>query len=450
MTYTKYTPYFVCICFLLMSVVFAQDAFSQTRSPVAAQKRITRPMVPLDPITLQAEGVKIRLWGIKQAQTRETPLELKAIEYMEKMIGNEPVSCSIEKNRTKSKSALYARCAVHTNEELGLALLQAGMVVIDRHQTHNSVFASSYEEAQNSARQKRIGVWEFVVAGQGNKLIPVWLEDYMPSLVPLALVFGPFFGLLTIALMTHQGFRNMNRRQAIEFQETREKEDALLRREKLVLASALEGELSENKVKIEAFLTIYHALMNELTAEGATPKYQKGGDLVHKHPALNRTVFEGSISKLSALDMQLASTLSKLYTHIYAEPDYITIDSKAPLQEVTGLVQNTVNATEALIPQIDYALEQLDAMMQKQLGGPEAAAKAAHAAEEQAAEKEASEKAAPKKKKEKKPKAKPPAEDKAESEPAAPATDTADAPPAKSAEKPAEETVLAAPAQNNS
>jgi len=444
MTYTKYTPYFVCICFLLMSVAFAQDAFSQTRSPVAAQKRITRPMIPLDPITLQAEGVKIRLWGIKQAQTRETPLELKAIDYMEKMIGNEPVNCRIEKSRTKS--ALFARCAVHTNEDLGLALLQSGMVVIDRHQTYGSVFASSYEEAQNNARQKRIGVWEFVVEGQGNKLIPVWLEDYMPSLVPLALVFGPFFGLLTIALMAHQGLRNMNRRQAMEFQETREKEDALLRREKLVLASALEGELSENKVKIEAFLTIYHALMNELTAEGATPKYQKGGDLVHKHPALNRTVFEGSISKLSALDMQLASTLSKLYTHIYAEPDYITIDSKAPLQEVTGLVQNTVNATEALIPQIDYALEQLDAMMQKQLGGPEAAAKAAHAAEEQAAEKEATEKEKPKKKQEKKPKAQPPAEAKAESKPAEPAK----APPAKSDEKAAEETVLAAPAQNNS
>lgn len=350
-------------CFILIS----SAVFAQTGTTLSAGQRVVRPMVPLDPVTLQVEGISIRLWGIKAAQTRETPLELRAMDFIEKMINNDVVSCRIEK---VDRGIPYARCTTHSSDEINLALLQNGYAVVDRHQTYGSVFASAYEDAQITARDRRAGVWEFVVAEERDKLIPDWLDPYMSSLVPLSLIFGPLTGLALIALAARQGFRNMIKRQEMEFKETREKEEALLRREKLVLASAIEGELSENKVKIEAFLTIYHDLLKELQDDSVTPKYQRsGGDLIHKHPALNRTVFEGSISKLSALDMQLASTLSKLYAYIHAEPDYITIDSKMAHGEVLALVQKTIQTTEALIPQIDFALEQLSSMIQKQMGG---------------------------------------------------------------------------------
>lgn len=361
----------VAACFTL----FASAVFAQSGSTLSAGQRIVRPMIPLDPVTLQVEGVSIRLWGIKSAQTRETPLELRAMDFIEKMINNDVVSCRIEK---VDRGIPYARCTAHSSDEINLALLQNGFAVVDRHQTYGSVFASAYEDAQNTARDRRAGVWEFTVAEERDKLIPDWLEPYMSSLVPLSLIFGPLTGLALIALAARQGFRNIIKRQEMEFKETREKEEALLRREKLVLASAIEGELSENKVKIEAFLTIYHDLLKELQDDSITPKYQRsGGDLIHKHPALNRTVFEGSISKLSALDMQLASTLSKLYAYIHAEPDYITIDSKMPHSDVLALMQKTIQTTEALIPQIDFALEQLAATIQKQMGGTDEAKKQA-------------------------------------------------------------------------
>jgi len=364
-----------CLVFAVCFAFISSAVFAQTGTSLTAGQRIARPMVPLDPVTLQVEGVGIRLWGIKAAQTRETPLELRAMDFIEKMINNDVVNCRIEK---VERGIPYARCTTHSSDEINLALLQNGFAVVDRHQSYGSVFASAYEDAQNTARERRTGVWEFVVAEDRDKLIPDWLDPYMSSLVPLSLIFGPLIGLALIALAARQGFRNMIKRQELEFKETREKEEALLRREKLVLASAIEGELSENKVKIEAFLTIYYDLLKELQDDSVTPKYQRsGGDLIHKHPALNRTVFEGSISKLSALDMQLASTLAKLYAYIHAEPDYSTIDSKMAHSDVLALMQKTIQTTEALIPQIDFALEQLASMIQKQMGGSEDAKKQA-------------------------------------------------------------------------
>ncbi len=374
-----YTPsklqLIVLLCLIVtFALLTITPALAQKSSNKVISQRIVRPMIPLDTVTLQAEGIKIRLWGIKAAHTSETPLELNALMFVEKIIGNEHVNCKVANINAKEP---VARCLVHTNEDLGLALLQAGYAVVDRHQTYNSVFASSYEDAQTSARIKRVGIWKFASHKETENLIPAWLAPYMPSLVPISLVFGPFFGLLFIALTTKRGFSKIVRRQRIEFNEAREKEDGLLRREKLILASALEGELSENKIKIEAFLTIYQNILNELTEDIETPKYQKGGDLIHKHPSLTRTVFEGSISKLSALDMHMASTLSKLYAHIYAEPDYNTIDPSTPLPDVINMTKQVIKEAEDLAPEIDYAIEQLQETMQQQLETGSAKKKAA-------------------------------------------------------------------------
>ena len=365
---------YIIIITMLVSASFLTIAVAQTKAVASKQdsgiisslpKRIVRPMVPLDPITLQAEGIKIRLWGVKMARTIETPLELHAIDFVEEKIGGEPVNCKIETIRGRVP---YARCTVHTNEDLALALLQEGYVIVDRYQTYNSSFASAYDDAQNIARQKRNGIWKLVVKRETEDLIPEWLSPYMPSLVPISLVFGPITGLILIAFATKRGFSNILKRQLMEFKESRQKEDALLRREKLVLAAALEGELEENKIKLEAFLTIYQSILDELMDEVAPPKYQKGGDLLHTHPALNRTVFEGSINKLSALDMQTASSLSKLYSHIHPEPEYKTIATDTPIEDVKNMVRQTIKEAQALIPQIDYAIEQLKNIMTKELG----------------------------------------------------------------------------------
>ncbi len=357
------------IAIFIIIVFNLNSAYSQNKNKnntiSSTPKRIIRPMSPLDPITLNAEGIKIRLWGVKMARTIETPIELQALDFIEKKIGSEPVSCKIETIKNKTP---YARCTTHTNEDLALALLQAGYVITDRYQTYNSSFASSYDAAQNLAKEKRTGIWKFAIKGNTENLIPDWLAPYMPSLVPLSLVFGPIIGLTLIAAATRRGFNKILKRQLMEFKESRQKEEALFRREKLVLAAALEGELEENKVKLEAFLTIYQNILDELSNSTITPKYKKGGDLLHKHPAMNRTVFEGSINKLSALDMNTASSLSKLYANIYSEPEYETITPNTPLDDVKNKIKQTIRQAQALIPQIDYAIEQLRNTMTEELG----------------------------------------------------------------------------------
>src|SRR5471030_2109721 len=56
-------------------------------SPTAGlPDHIKRQMRAVDPMTLRAEGISLRLWGVKPAQTSETPLELKALDLMDTLI----------------------------------------------------------------------------------------------------------------------------------------------------------------------------------------------------------------------------------------------------------------------------------------------------------------------------------------------------------------------------
>ena len=85
---------FAALVALLMTALFVVPVSAQQRAQATAQAqqaetqqrraasplpdRIIRPMRAVDPITLRAEGVSIRLWGIKPARSGESPLELRA------------------------------------------------------------------------------------------------------------------------------------------------------------------------------------------------------------------------------------------------------------------------------------------------------------------------------------------------------------------------------------
>jgi endonuclease YncB( thermonuclease family) len=336
-------------------------AVPQQPSPAAAVPRqfrefdITRPFRAVDPQTLRAEGLYIHLWGVRPAQTSETPLQLKALDLMDSLIQEQQVTCHVVGG---AMPELVARCATQNNQDLGLELLRAGYAVVDRRQTYDSVFASAYEKAQESARLSSKGVWTYVNqdSQDQNSLIPAWLKPHMNVLLPVALVLFPFGGLMIVALIMWYWLKRMADLQQMEAEQSSRKEEMLQTRERQVLISTLEGELLENKNKIEAFLVIYGDMLRSLQDTTEVPKYQQGGDIVQKHPGFGRTVFESNVNKLSLLDMKLAGLVSKLYSAMPKEQEYINLEPDVSLETAVKLVEKVLKEAEALLAPINTVL----------------------------------------------------------------------------------------------
>lgn len=354
-----------------------EEAMSQQARRAKLPERVKRPMRAVDSMTLRAEGGTIRLWGIKPAQTAETPIELKALDLMDRLINEQQVSCRIMGG---SFIEMVARCTTGQDQDLALELLRNGYVIVDRRQTYNTVFATAYEKEQETARIAGKGVWALVKEdlGKTNEYgIPKWLQPYMSLLLPLALIFGPFGGLLIVGVIMWYWLRRMASTQEREAEQSSRKEATLLNRERHVLISTFEGELTENKNKIEAFLVIYGDMLRGLQGGEEVPKYQQGGDIVQKHPTFGRAVFEANVSKLSLLDIKLAGQISKLYAAMPKEQEYINLEPTVPLETAVKLVEKVLKEAEDLLEPINNVILGLQATAQRRPGGAAAAAPAA-------------------------------------------------------------------------
>lgn len=343
---------------------------------------IRRPMRAIDPMTLRAEGQSIRLWGIRPASTSETPLELKALDLLDGLIQEGQVNCRIIPKES-TWTNIVARCSTSENQDLALELLSTGFVVVDRAQTYGTVVATSYETAQEKARLAGAGVWKLLKTEEkGEGGVPAWLKPHMDFLVPFALIFGPFGGLAVVGLVMWYWLKRMATAQEQDQEQASRKEAMLLTRERQVLVTTLEGELSENKNKIEAFLVIYGDMLRSLQDPNETPKYQQGGDIVQKHPSFSRTVFESNVSKLSLLDIKLAGKVSKLYSGMPKEQEYINLEPGVPLETAVQLVEKVLKDAETLIEPINTVISGLQASLQAKGAGLAAGvAPAAQAAE---------------------------------------------------------------------
>lgn len=352
------------LCALLLSPTFA-SAQSKSVAPAAAEEtlsapgtlrlpeRITRPMVAIDPVTLKAEGIEIRLWGIKSASTSETSLELKALDLIDKTIDGQVVNCKIEGGQLP---VLFGRCVVQGTSDLSLELLNNGLAVRDRRQTYNTAYASAYGQAEELARTNKKGVWKYLAEADKESSVPKWLAPHLELLIPLSLILGPITGFLLVAGVAGFWLRRMSKAQQQEAEATRKKESVLQSRERNVLISTIEGELVENKNKIEAFLVIYGDLLRSLKDTSEQPKYQQVGDIVQKHPSFSKTVFEANVNKLSLLGVRLAGQVSKLYSAMPKEQEYINLEPGVPLDTAVKLVEKVLKEAEDLLAPINAAI----------------------------------------------------------------------------------------------
>jgi hypothetical protein len=332
------------LIFSYLAVVFLMSAPAVLAAD-NEQGKFTRTVMPVNPVTLQAEGLRITLWGIKSAG--DAASDLKALDMMDSMIGSAAVVCRAVGG---TSTDVVARCSDQAGEDLGLELLGHGYVVVDRQQDTSAVPA--YLEAQRSARHGAEGIWRQVVADDKNSGVSPGLQILLGA--------SPLAGLLLIAFMVHYRLKRLETLQLEEQEQAQHKETQLLTRERHVLVSTLEGELAENKNRIEAFLTIYGAMLENLKSKTEKPKYQQGGDIVQKHPSLSKTVYETSVGKFSLLDMKLAAQLSKLYATLPREQEYVNIEPNVPLESAVALVEKVLREAEALVPPITTVIAALE------------------------------------------------------------------------------------------
>ncbi|HRI77652.1 MAG TPA: hypothetical protein PLX33_11795, partial [Alphaproteobacteria bacterium] len=184
-----------------------------------------------------------------------------------------------------------------------------------------------------------------------------WLQSDV--LAPLVIFGGMFLGFLFNALIMLRFMGRFSQSQSSENLQAERKEALLQSRERQVLVTTLEGELTENKNKIEAFLVIYGDLLKTLNDPVQTPKYQQVGDIVQKHPSYSKTVFEANVGKLSLLDIKLAGHLSKLYSAMPKEQEYINLDQNVPLDTAVKLVEKVLQDAEELLGPIAQVVREL-------------------------------------------------------------------------------------------
>lgn len=311
-------------------------------------------MSVIDPMTLKAGDTRVTLWGIRLAETSEAPIELKARDLLDRLTAAGDVTCKVV---IGAPPAVTARCAAATHEDLGMELISHGYAVVNRAQASDGVYAPAYAEAEKAARQNGEGIWRVVDQEKQDNDMPEWLQ--------LLLAWGPMGGLVVVAYILHLRLRRMEILQQEEMEQTRRKESTLLTRERHVLVSMLEGELTENKNRIEAFLTVYGDMLKNLKNMGEAPKYQRAGDIIQRHPSLSKSVFEANAGKLSLLDMKVSGQISKLYTSMPREQEYINIEPSVSLETAIALVEKVLKDAQQMIPPINQVIAALDEAVAK-------------------------------------------------------------------------------------
>jgi len=174
-------------------------------------------------------------------------------------------------------------------------------------------------------------------------------NTYWPWMTPLILLLG--MGLM--AVMIWVGFARMAGIQREHLQRVKADEQSLKKKEKLVLASSFAGELTENKIKCETFITIYTELLRNLRELERRAPYEDTGDFIHQHPPLSRTVFDHNVDKLSLFGPKLAGDLASVYAAIRSEPQYFTLETTMPRAAAIRIVEMVLDDAQKTLEPIE-------------------------------------------------------------------------------------------------
>ncbi len=358
MKITTKTSSKILICLSLVLLAFSSLAHAQSK---LEDMRFSRIMVPVDSVTLKSEGIEIRLWGIQPASTSETQLDLRALNLLQNMIGNGNVNCKIMTATDVTKPT--ARCSTAGGEDLSLKLLEQGLVIRDRRALYGSVFASSYQEAEDLARRNENGIWAFVDTQDKGMIADILEDEEKLAMTAISLILLPFMAMLILGFIVVRSISRLERHQSSQANTHYAKERDLYNKEKKLILQKVETELLENKSRVEAFLTVYQEMLSSIKDAENTPQYQRSGDTVSLQPNFSRIIFNENVSKLSSLDMKLSSELNQFYRDLGDEPEYVELDPSTPREDAIGMVDKIVSKARDYLPHFDHMISKVQGHM---------------------------------------------------------------------------------------
>ena len=343
----------ILFCFifaLLFASAHTHSAFSQSGEGGKAKVFETQ-MRAIDAASMFAGKAKVKIWGVKQLDNLPVLIAERGRVALDNAIGKEAVQCELKQ---RYEDYLLAQCVNSLDQDLGLLMLQAGYVSVDRGVIYNSVFEEPYLQAEDEAQAKEVGIWVDDEAQSGGSMGGSRLLVFA---VVLFVVILAAFGVLSIIIM--RGFEKVIDAQNRNI-DMLGRERRLKNKERAVVASMLDSEIKANKSKIEAYLVVYEEMLADIQNPQRQPKYKKAGDILQSQPALDRSVFDRNTDKLDILGDQLSSEVIHFYARIKTKPDYINLEPDMPLEEATALVEKGIHNARRMNKVADCLIDSFD------------------------------------------------------------------------------------------
>ncbi|MAS87590.1 MAG: hypothetical protein CMH30_06400 [Micavibrio sp.] len=348
------------ICSLLVGL-HTFTVMAQTDSIRKVDQFTAAKAIPLGGDIIQTPNYIVDLWGIAVLTTNDKTSQLRARSALDTWIANSPIQCRVM--QWKNNRAV-SQCTNAQEQDLALALLREGLAYVDRSSvTAMPDIQAAYNEAEKQANKFQKGLWYDTSTAAVNILD---FQNLRPDLkknlfILLAVIlFAPLLGFILMSFIMFAGFGRLIRLQKDQLLKSNKDASELKSREKVVLASSLEGELQANQSKIDAFVTIYKEQLKDLRNPNKTPKYKQSGDIIHEKPALMRMVYDANIDKINLLGPSIAGMLSRLYSDIETNPSYQTLEPEMPLNEAEAHIEKIVLAAQNLLPVIEKLLSGLN------------------------------------------------------------------------------------------
>lgn len=336
---------------LATSVSFSSIPLAEAQSKQMDQFSAANAL-PLGGDIIKTSRFNINLWGIRVPGDEDH--QLKARERLDRAINNKPLKCRIFGWQGNMP---FTQCTNTSEQDLAILLLSEGYAYTDREALiqHPNI-KTAYDDAEQRAVVLEKGIWI-----NKDKSANTFLdfESLRPDLrqnlfmILAILSVGPLVGLVLVALVMFSGFGRLVNLQKRQIARANKDSKEMREREKSVLASSLEGEITANRSKVEAFVSIYKEMLKELRNPNKTPKYRQTGDIIHEKPSLSRMVYDANLDKIDLLGPSVASLLSQLYSEIETNPKYQTLDPEVPLQEAEERIGSIVSTAQKSIPIMD-------------------------------------------------------------------------------------------------
>jgi hypothetical protein len=293
------------------------------------------------------DGTTVRLWGVEVPPGADAATRLKGRAALDALLTVGGVACETER-----AGALYCKNA--DNIDIALALVQAGHLLADRRAVAGSPMAQSYLNAEAEAAREHAGVW----AGLGDD--PRTHQRSALGRIELFAAVGAL-AVLTIVCCALMGARIARLRRTVEETTARlVRKRELEVQERALLGAMLEAELRANKTKTEAFLILYGEQLERLRSADGPVTYRRSGDIIHKQPTLQRTVFDRVADRVAILGPRVARALEGFYAGVRAEAEYVDITPGMSGQEAAAILDKALEQCRALDAQLTTLIPALE------------------------------------------------------------------------------------------